>query len=93
MFSILGESGKITKNASFIDDMNFNFFIPAKNISLIEKFITTNKETIKTRQEIFSEIINDSDMRVFFEKFSSNLELMNEYRQKSRYFPETSNGG
>lgn len=90
MFSILGESEKITKNTSFIDDMNFNFFIPAKNISLIEKFITTNKETIKTRQEIFSEIINDYDMRVFFEKFSSNLELMNEYRQKSRYFPETS---
>ena len=91
MFSILGESGKITKNTSFTEDMNFNFFFPAKDISLIEKFITSNAETIKIRQEIFREIINNSDLRDFFEKLSSNLELMNEYRQKTRYFPEKSN--
>ena len=78
MFSILGESGKITKNTSFTEDMNFNFFIPAKDISLIEKFIASDAETIKTRQEIFREIINNSDLRDFFEKLRSNLELMNE---------------
>jgi len=91
MFSILGESGKIIKNSSFTEDMNFNFFIPTKDIAIIEKFLTANAETIKIRQEIFSEIINSSDLCDFFEKISSNLELMNEYRQKTKYFPEKSN--
>ncbi len=60
MFSILGASGKIIKNASFAEDMNFNFFISAKSIGLIEKFITDDAETIKTRQEIFCEIIKNN---------------------------------
>ena len=91
MFGILGENEKITKNSSFTEDMNFNFFIPAKDIGLIEKFITSNKETIKARQEIFGEIIASRDLRDFFRKLCSNLELMSEYRQKTRYFPEKSN--
>ena len=90
MFSILGESEKIIKNTCFIEDMNFNFYIPAKDINLIEKFITLNAKTIKTRQEIFREILESNELKDFFEKLCSNLELMNEYRQKTSYFPEKS---
>lgn len=88
MFSILGENTEIIKNDSLFEDIKLNFFIQTKNLCLPEKFITTDAETIKIRQAIFSEIMENEHLPAFFQKLNSNIELINEYRQKIRYYPE-----
>jgi len=91
LFSILGENKKIIKNASLFEDIKFNFIVQSKNLPLIEKFLTNDAKTIRTRQEIFTEITENDYLMDFFEKLNSNITLMNEYSQKVRYFPEKAN--